>query len=136
MYLGLGNFIIVSVTLFVIGIVGFLANRKNILLLLLALEIMLLAVNLNFVVFSVFLDYLLGQLFTLIVLTVAAAESALGLAILIVYYRVRGGIASSVGAWPSSAGTLDQRTVSKRMSSSLAGAGTGRDIVDRVLPCR
>jgi NADH-quinone oxidoreductase subunit K len=93
MYLGLGNCIIVSVTLFIIGLVGFLANRKNILLLLLALEIMLLAVNLNFVVFSVFLDDLLGQLFTLIVLTVAAAESALGLAILIVYYRVRGGIA-------------------------------------------
>jgi NADH-quinone oxidoreductase subunit K len=93
MYLGLGNFIIVSVTLFTIGLVGFLANRKNILLLLLALEIMLLAVNINFVVFSVFLDDLLGQIFTLIVLTVAAAESALGLAILIVYYRVRGGIA-------------------------------------------
>lgn len=93
MYLSLGNFIIVSVTLFTIGLVGFLVNRKNILLLLLALEIMLLAVNLNFVVFSVFLDDLLGQLFTLIVLTVAAAESALGLAILIVYYRVRGGIA-------------------------------------------
>jgi NADH-quinone oxidoreductase subunit K len=92
-YLGLGNFIIVSVTLFIIGLVGFLANRKNILLLLLALEIMLLAVNINFVVFSVFLDDLLGQVFTLIVLTVAAAESALGLAILIVYYRVRGGIA-------------------------------------------
>jgi NADH-quinone oxidoreductase subunit K len=93
MYLGLGNFIIVSVTLFTIGLVGFLANRKYILLLLLALEIMLLAVNINFVVFSVFLDDLLGQIFTLIVLTVAAAESALGLAILIVYYRVRGGIA-------------------------------------------
>jgi NADH-quinone oxidoreductase subunit K len=93
MYLGLGNFIIVSVTLFTIGLVGFLVNRKNILLLLLALEIMLLAVNINFVVFSVFLDDLLGQIFTLIVLTVAAAESALGLAILIVYYRVRGGIA-------------------------------------------
>jgi NADH-quinone oxidoreductase subunit K len=93
MYLGLGNFIIVSVTLFFIGLVGFLVNRKNILLLLLALEIMLLAVNINFVVFSVFLDDLLGQIFTLIVLTVAAAESALGLAILIVYYRVRGGIA-------------------------------------------
>ena len=93
MYLSLGNFIIVSVTLFTIGLVGFLVNRKNILLLLLALEIMLLAVNINFVVFSVFLDDLLGQVFTLIVLTVAAAESALGLAILIVYYRVRGGIA-------------------------------------------
>ena len=93
MYLSLGNFIIVSVTLFSIGLVGFLVIRKNILLLLLALEIMLLAVNINFVVFSVFLDDLLGQVFTLIVLTVAAAESALGLAILIVYYRVRGGIA-------------------------------------------
>jgi NADH-quinone oxidoreductase subunit K len=93
MSLSLGNFIIVSVTLFTIGLVGFLVNRKNILLLLLALEIMLLAVNINFVVFSVFLDDLLGQVFTLIVLTVAAAESALGLAILIVYYRVRGGIA-------------------------------------------
>ena len=93
MYLSLGNFIIVSVTLFTIGLVGFLVNQKNILLLLLALEIMLLAVNINFVVFSVFLDDLLGQVFTLIVLTVAAAESALGLAILIVYYRVRGGIA-------------------------------------------
>jgi NADH-quinone oxidoreductase subunit K len=93
MYLGLGNFIIVRVILFTIGLVGFLVNRKNILLLLLALEIMLLAVNINFVVFSVFLDDLLGQIFTLIVLTVAAAESALGLAILIVYYRVRGGIA-------------------------------------------
>jgi len=93
MYLGLGNFIIVSVILFIIGLVGFLVNRKNILLLLLALEIMLLSVNINFVVFSVFLDDLLGQIFTLIVLTVAAAESALGLAILIVYYRVRGGIA-------------------------------------------
>jgi NADH-quinone oxidoreductase subunit K len=93
MYLSLGNFIIVIVTLFTIGLVGFLVNRKNILLLLLALEIMLLAVNINFVVFSVFLDDLLGQVFTLIVLTVAAAESALGLAILIVYYRVRGGIA-------------------------------------------
>ena len=93
MYLSLGNFIIVSVTLFTIGLVGFLVNRKNILLLLLALEIMLLSVNINFVVFSVFLDDLLGQVFTLIVLTVAAAESALGLAILIVYYGVRGGIA-------------------------------------------
>jgi len=93
MYLGLGNFILVSVTLFIIGLVGFIINRKNILLLLLSLEIMLLAVNINFVVFSVFLDDLLGQIFTLIVLTVAAAESALGLAILIVYYRVRGGIA-------------------------------------------
>jgi NADH-quinone oxidoreductase subunit K len=93
MCFSVGNFLSVSVVLFMIGLVGFLVNRKNILLLLLALEIMLLSVNINFIVFSVFLDDLLGQIFTLLVLTIAAAESALGLAILIVYYRVRGGIA-------------------------------------------
>jgi NADH-quinone oxidoreductase subunit K len=93
MVINLNFFLIVSVFLFFIGLIGFFVNRKNILLLLLALEIMLLSVNFNFVIFSVFLDDLLGQLFMLIVLTIAAAESALGLAILIVYYRVRGGVA-------------------------------------------
>jgi NADH-quinone oxidoreductase subunit K len=93
MLLGINIYLIVSSLLFVIGLTGFLVNRKNILLLLLSLEIMLLAININFVVISVFLDDLLGQVFTLLVLTVAASESALGLAILIVYYRIRGGIA-------------------------------------------
>ena len=88
MVVNLNLFLIVSVFLFFIGLIGFFVNRKNILLLLLALEIMLLAVNFNLIIFSVFIDDLLGQLFMLIVLTVAAAESALGLAILIVYYRV------------------------------------------------
>jgi NADH-quinone oxidoreductase subunit K len=86
-------FLLVSVILFFIGIFGFIFNRKNILLLLLALEIMLLSVNINLVVFSVYMDDIFGQIFTLVVLTVAAAESALGLSILISYYRLRGGIA-------------------------------------------
>jgi NADH-quinone oxidoreductase subunit K len=88
MYLSLGSFLMVSVVLFLIGVTGFLINRKNILLLLLALEIMLLAVNLNFVIFSVYLDDIVGYIFVLFVLTVAAAESALGLAILSAYYKL------------------------------------------------
>jgi NADH-quinone oxidoreductase subunit K len=76
-----------------IGVLGLVLNRKNILIILMSIELMLLAINMNFVVFSVHLDDLLGQVFTLFVLTVAAAESAIGLAILVVYYRVRGTIA-------------------------------------------
>jgi NADH-quinone oxidoreductase subunit K len=79
--------------LFLIGLSGIFLNRKNILLLLMSIELMLLAINFNFIVFSVFLDDVLGQLFALLVLTVAAAESAIGLAILVVYYRIRGTIA-------------------------------------------
>lgn len=94
MSLNLNNFLIVSVLLFVIGLIGFLINRKNTLILLLALEIMLLSININFVAFSVFMDDLIGQFFALIILTVAAAESALGLALLIVFYRIKGGIAA------------------------------------------
>jgi NADH-quinone oxidoreductase subunit K len=65
-------------------------NRKNIILMLMSIELMLLAVNFNFIIFSVFLDDIVGQIFALFVLTVAAAESAIGLAILVVYYRIRG----------------------------------------------
>jgi len=68
-------------------------NRRNIIIILMSIELMLLAVNLNFIIYSVFLDDLLGQIFALFVLTVAAAESAIGLAILVVYFRVRGSIA-------------------------------------------
>jgi NADH-quinone oxidoreductase subunit K len=83
----------VAMILFLIGLSGIFLNRKNILLLLMSIELMLLAINFNFIVFSVFLDDVLGQLFALLVLTVAAAESAIGLAILVVYYRIRGTIA-------------------------------------------
>lgn len=67
-------------------------SRKHVIIILISLELILLSININFVVFSIFLDDLLGQIYALLVLTVAAAESALGLAILIVYYRLRGGI--------------------------------------------
>jgi len=87
------HYLAVSFLLFLIGIWGIFLNRKNIIIMLMSIELMLLAVNLNFVVFSVYLDDLVGQVFALFVLTVAAAESAIGLALLVVYYRVRGTIA-------------------------------------------
>lgn len=92
MLIDLSKYLIIIMSLFLIGILGLVLNRKNIIMILMSIELMLLAINLNFVVFSVFLDDLLGQLFTLFVLTIAAAESAVGLAILVVYYRIRGNI--------------------------------------------
>jgi NADH:ubiquinone oxidoreductase subunit K len=86
------QFLAVSIILFLLGIWGIFLNRKNIIIMLMSIELMLLAVNLNFLVFSVYLDDLIGQLFALLILTVAAAESAIGLALLVVYYRVRGTI--------------------------------------------
>jgi len=87
------HFLAVSIILFLLGIWGIFFNRKNIIIMLMSIELMLLAVNLNFVLFSVYLDDIIGQLFALLILTVAAAESAIGLALLVVYYRVRGTIA-------------------------------------------
>lgn len=87
------NYLAVSMVLFLIGLSGIFLNRKNIIVLLMAVELMLLAIDFNFIIFSVFLDDILGQLFALLVLTVAAAESAIGLAILVIYYRIRGTIA-------------------------------------------
>lgn len=81
-----------SVYLFIIGSFGMFLSRKHFIIVLISLELVLLAVNFNFIVFSVFLDDFMGQLFALSILTIAAAESAIGLAILIVYYRLRGGI--------------------------------------------
>ena len=86
------KFLTVSMVLFLLGIWGIFLNRKNILIMLMSIELMILAVNLNFLFFSASLDDLIGQLFALLVLTVAAAESAIGLALLVVYYRVRGTI--------------------------------------------
>lgn len=87
------NYLSVSMILFLLGIWGIFLNRKNIIIMLMSIELMLLAVNMNFLLFSVYLDDLMGQLFALLVLTVAAAESAIGLALLVVYYRVRGTVA-------------------------------------------
>jgi NADH-quinone oxidoreductase subunit K len=87
--------ILTNVLLFLSGIFGILLNRRNILIVLMCIEIILLSVNLNFIVFSIYLDDFLGQIFSLFILTVAAAESAIGLAILILYYRVMGNISIS-----------------------------------------
>nr|AWP39914.1 NADH dehydrogenase subunit 4l [Clydonella sawyeri] len=82
-------FLLVNFLLFILGVWGIIAVRKNIIIILMSIELMLLSINLNFIVFSIFLDDIMGQLFALLILTVAAAEAAIGLAILIVYYRVR-----------------------------------------------
>nr|ATZ81788.1 NADH-ubiquinone oxidoreductase chain 4L [Picochlorum sp. 'soloecismus'] len=86
------QYIAVDMGLFLLGIWGIFMNRKNILVMLMSIELMLLAVNMNFLVFSVYLDDVVGQVFALYVLTVAAAESAIGLALLVMYYRIRGSI--------------------------------------------
>ena len=91
--IGLGHYLAVGAILFVIGVLGILINRKNVIIILMAVELILLAVNLNLVAFSSFLHDLAGQIFALLVLTVAAAEAAIGLAILVVFYRNRGTIA-------------------------------------------
>jgi NADH-quinone oxidoreductase subunit K len=81
-----------AILLFLIGILGIVVNRKNIIIMLMSIELMLLAINLLFIVFSALLDNIVGQIFALYVLVVAAAESAIGLSILVAYYRVRGTI--------------------------------------------
>ena len=87
------KYLCVTFILFLIGLSGIFLNRKNIIIMLMSIELMLLAINFNLIVFSVFLDVIVGQLFALLILTVAAAESAIGLAILVIYYRIRGSIA-------------------------------------------
>jgi NADH-quinone oxidoreductase subunit K len=93
MSIGLGNYLAVGAILFTIGVLGIFLNRKNVIVILMSIELILLSVNINFVAFSSFLGDLVGQIFALFVLTVAAAEAAIGLAILVVYFRNRGTIA-------------------------------------------
>jgi len=93
MEIGLGHYLSVAAALFTIGIFGIFLNRKNVIIILMSIELMLLSVNINLVAFSSFLGDLTGQVFALVVLTVAAAEAAIGLAILVVYFRNRGSIA-------------------------------------------
>jgi NADH-quinone oxidoreductase subunit K len=90
--IGLGHYLTVGAILFTIGIFGIFLNRKNVIIILMSVELMLLAVNINFVAFSWALQDLVGQIFTMFVLTVAAAEAAIGLAILVIYFRNRGSI--------------------------------------------
>ena len=91
--IGLGHYLVVGAVLFVMGVLGIFLNRKNIIIILMAIELILLAVNINLVAFSAFLGDIVGQVFAMFVLTVAAGEAAIGLAILVIYFRSRGTIA-------------------------------------------
>jgi NADH-quinone oxidoreductase subunit K len=91
--IGLSHYLTVAAILFTIGVFGIFINRKNVIVILMSVELILLAVNINLVSFSAFLGDLVGQVFALIVLTVAAAEASIGLAILVVFFRNRGSIA-------------------------------------------
>jgi len=91
--IGLTHYLSIAAILFTIGVLGIFLNRKNIILMLMAIELILLAVNINLVAFSAFLGDLVGQVFAMFVLTVAAAEAAIGLAILVIFFRHRGSIA-------------------------------------------
>ena len=86
------NHFFINHWLFCIGVMGILMNRSNLILILFSIELLLLSINLNFLIFSVYLDDLIGELFSLLVLTIAASESAIGLAIIIVFFRARGSI--------------------------------------------
>ena len=93
MELTIGHFLVVGAILFTLGVFGIFMNRENVIIILMSIELILLAVNLNLVAFSAFLGNITGQVYALMVLTVAAAEAAIGLAILVVYFRNRGTIA-------------------------------------------
>ena len=93
MEIGLSHYLSVGAILFTLGVFGIFLNRKNVIVILMSVELMLLAVNVNLVAFSAFLGDLTGQIFALLILTVAAAEAAIGLAIIVIYYRNRGSIA-------------------------------------------
>ena len=90
--IGLGHYLAVGAILFVLGVFGIFINRKNIIVILMAIELILLAVNINLVAFSAYLGDMVGQVFAMFVLTVAAGEAAIGLAILVIYFRGRGSI--------------------------------------------
>ena len=91
--IGITHYLTVAAILFVLGVLGIFLNRKNVIIILMSIELILLAVNINLVAFSAFLGDLVGQVFAMFVLTVAAGEAAIGLAILVIYFRNRGTIA-------------------------------------------
>ena len=91
--IGIEHYLVVGAILFVLGVLGIFINRKNVIVILMSVELILLSVNINLVAFSAFMNDLTGQIFAMMVLTVAAAEAAIGLAILVIYYRGRGTIA-------------------------------------------
>ena len=90
--IGLGHYLTLGAIIFTIGIIGIFLNRKNVIVILMSIELILLAVNINLISFSIFSADIVGQIFTMLILTVAAAEAAIGLAIIVVFYRNRGSI--------------------------------------------
>ena len=90
--IALGHYLILAAIIFTIGVIGIFLNRKNVIIILMSIELILLAVNINLVSFSIFTQDLTGQIFAMFILTVAAAEAAIGLAIIVVYYRNKGSI--------------------------------------------
>ena len=90
--IGLGHYLVLGAVIFSLGMIGVFLNRKNVIVILMSIELILLAVNINLVSFSIFLQDIVGQIFTMLILTVAAAEAAIGLAIIVVYYRNKGSI--------------------------------------------
>ncbi|MAV77118.1 MAG: NADH-quinone oxidoreductase subunit NuoK [Candidatus Marinimicrobia bacterium] len=92
MEVGLGHYLVLGAVIFSLGMIGIFLNRKNVIVILMSIELILLAVNINLVSFSIFLQDIVGQVFTMLILTVAAAEAAIGLAIIVVYYRNKGSI--------------------------------------------
>ena len=90
--IGLEHYLILGAVIFSLGMIGIFLNRKNVIVILMSIELILLAVNINLVSFSIFLQDIVGQVFTMLILTVAAAEAAIGLAIIVVYYRSKGSI--------------------------------------------
>ena len=90
--IGLGHYLTLAAIVFTIGIIGIFLNRKNVIIILMSIELILLAVNINLVSFSIYLQNLIGQVFAMFILTVAAAEAAVGLAIIVIYYKNKGSI--------------------------------------------
>tara|TARA_B110000438_G_scaffold179631_1_gene171688 strand:+ start:672 stop:983 length:312 start_codon:yes stop_codon:yes gene_type:complete len=90
--IGLSHYLVLGAIIFTIGVIGIFLNRKNIIIILMSIELILLAVNINLVSFSIYLQDLVGQIFTMFILTVAAAEAAVGLAIIVIYYNNTGSI--------------------------------------------
>ena len=90
--IGLGHYLTLAAIIFTIGVIGIFLNRKNVIIILMSIELILLAVNINLVSFSIYSQNLVGQIFTMFILTVAAAEAAVGLAIIVIYYKNKGSI--------------------------------------------
>ncbi|MDC0370157.1 NADH-quinone oxidoreductase subunit NuoK [Pelagibacteraceae bacterium] len=90
--IGLGHYLSLGAIVFFLGVVGIFLNRKNVIVILMSIELILLAVNINLVSFSIFSGDLMGQIFTMLILTVAAAEAAIGLAIIVIFYRNKGSV--------------------------------------------